>query len=147
MSKRIIGLVLAVAFIAAACGGIDREGSIKEIETSLGVDNATATCIFDESSKGISDDRMIELNDPSESLTPEETNIMATAFQTCGTSFSEVLSDDEIAEVAESMGITNDAARCVMDEMGAEFAALDASGAEADEALLDQLFATIDSCS
>jgi Ca2+/Na+ antiporter len=147
MMKRIVGLVVLVSMIAAACGGgIDREGSIKEIQIGFDVDVETANCIFDEINNEISGDRMVELNKDDVEPTAAEVNAVTIAMSECGSGASALLDTDELDAFAESLGIDSTIASCVIDAMGTELGELGVSGEDPDAELIGQVFAAVETC-
>ncbi len=147
MLKRIVGLVALVLMVAAACGGgIDREGSVKEIQIGFGVDEETANCIFDEITDEISSDRLVELNKDDVDPTAAEVNAVTNAMSECGSGASALLDDADLDAFAQSLGIDSTVASCVVDAMDTELGELGVSGEEPDAELIGQVFAAVETC-
>jgi len=141
-----LGGALGLAVLTAACGGsgIDRDAEAALLAESFGFSQSQARCVVDLLIEEIGDDRLVELNE--DEPTPQEVDQLFGAIDTCGGASSSLFGDADVADIADSFGITDDEARCVVDlavdRIGADrlaelgtIAGQDPEGAEVQELL------------
>lgn len=146
MTRRLFGAVGACVLVLAACGGsFDRETAIDELEDDFGLDNATAVCVTDTVIDEVGLERLDELTGDSEPTT-EESITLIEAFEACGSGASAIVDDDDIADFAAALDVSDPVARCVFDDLGVEFFELFASGEDPDSEIVGQMFDSIAVC-
>lgn len=133
MKAKAIGMLIAVALLAAACGGASRDGAVDEL-VSQGITESTANCIMDEvESAGFTAD---DVADP---MNPEVEPVVEDSMPTCLTDADVpgLLGLDSIEEVqaqlasqiADTGAMTAEQASCVIDAvLDSGFALTDIAG-------------------
>ena len=144
-------LVAVLLVVAAACGtGFDREAEAELLAESFGFSQEEALCVVDSVIDDIGEDRLIELNN--DDPTPQEVDQLFDAINQCGGNSSDLLGETAVTDLAQSFGISQDEARCVVDlaveRIGADRLAEVGSitDADVDDAEAQELLAIVAEC-